>query len=148
MSILLERVRSWRSRRARVLLCEGGARLACWSLAAVSAAVWLDKLALLPQTVRSVVWLAAAAGLLRGAVVLLWRPWRGNSWGVVLDEDAIDRQTRYNVNLFLHGLLPQQNQKGALEHKNQQIKKLLTEAVEQLDLVRGRLTQAVGTATD
>lgn len=29
------------------------------------------------------------------------------AWGVVLDEAAIDRHTRYSVRLFLHGLLPE-----------------------------------------
>ena len=88
MSILLERARAWRGQRGRTLLCEGGGRLLAWSLAALSAAFWLDKLILLPQAARASVWLAGLAGAIAGAFVLLWRPWRGNLWPVVLDAAA------------------------------------------------------------
>jgi len=88
MSLLLERARAWRGQRGRALLCEGGGQLLSWSLAAVSAVLWLDDFVLLPQAVRAAVWLAGGAAALAGAFVLLWRPWRGNLWPVVLDEAA------------------------------------------------------------
>jgi AcrR family transcriptional regulator len=35
------------------------------------------------------------------------------AWGMTLDQDAIDRHTRYCVRLFLHGLLPRTGVTGA-----------------------------------
>ncbi|MCX5795752.1 MAG: hypothetical protein NTY77_09685 [Elusimicrobia bacterium] len=90
MSLLLERARAWRGQRARALLCEGGGRLLAWSLAALSAALWLDQIILLPQAARAVVWLAGLAAVLAGAWVLLWRPWRLNLWLTVLDGAALE----------------------------------------------------------
>jgi hypothetical protein len=88
MSLLAERVRSWRAERGRALLCEGGGRLLCAGLAAVTAAVWLDGLIFLPQALRWLAWSAAAAAALAGGYRLLWRPWRENVPPVVLDEVA------------------------------------------------------------
>jgi len=53
-------------------------------LAALTAALWLDKLILLPQSARVAAWLAGAAGGIFGAYTWLWRPWRRNLWPVVL----------------------------------------------------------------
>lgn len=69
-------------------------------------------------------------------------PANASAWGVVLDSEAIDRQTRYNVRLFLHGLLPQQNPDVAAGEENRRLKKLLAGTLEQLDLLRERLAQA------
>ena len=69
-------------------------------------------------------------------------PSNASAWGVVLESDAIDRQTRYNVKLFLHGLLPQQNPDATAGEDNRRLKKLLAGTVEDLDLLRARLAQA------
>jgi AcrR family transcriptional regulator len=65
------------------------------------------------------------------------------AWGVVLDDAAIDRHTRYCVKLFLHGALPAHGD-GALERENQRLKGLAHDAVAQLDRVRASLTQIAG----
>ncbi|MDD5628185.1 MAG: hypothetical protein PHU21_03910 [Elusimicrobia bacterium] len=88
MSLLLERARAWRRQRARALLCEGGGRLLAWSLAALSAALWLDELLVLPRAARAVLWLAGLAAALAGAGLLVWRPWRRNLWPAVLEGAA------------------------------------------------------------
>jgi AcrR family transcriptional regulator len=62
------------------------------------------------------------------------------AWGVVLDDAAIDRHTRYCVRLFLHGALPSHDD-GALERENQRLKVLAEDAAAQLDRVRASLTQ-------
>ena len=88
MASLLDRARAWRRQRTLVLLREGGVRLLCWSLPALTVALWLDEVFLLPQAARAACWLAGCCGLLAGAYCLLLRPWRRNCWGVVLDEVA------------------------------------------------------------
>lgn len=62
------------------------------------------------------------------------------AWGVVLDEAAIDRHTRYCVRLFLHGALPAQGS-GAIERENRRLKALVGEALAQLDQTRERLAK-------
>lgn len=85
----------------------------------------------------------AEAAALAFMHLVIGGPANASAWGVVLDKKAIDHQTRYCVHLFLYGLLPQHNQGGgAVDYENQQLKKLLAESVEQLDLLRGRLAQA------
>ncbi|MFA7602163.1 MAG: TetR/AcrR family transcriptional regulator [Novosphingobium sp.] len=63
------------------------------------------------------------------------------AWGVVLDDVAIERHTRYCVRLFLHGALPARGQ-GVLERENRRLKALVDEALAQLDSLRGRLAGA------
>ncbi|MBI5240816.1 MAG: hypothetical protein HY926_10115 [Elusimicrobia bacterium] len=88
MSLLVERARTWRRQRGQALVQEGGGRLLCAGLAALSVALWCDELLLLPQPLRLAAALAGAAAALAGAWALCWRPWRGNAWPVVLDEAA------------------------------------------------------------
>jgi AcrR family transcriptional regulator len=64
------------------------------------------------------------------------------AWGVVLDDTAIDRHTRYCVRLFLHGALPAQGG-GTLERENRRLKALAEDAAAQLDRVRASLAQIV-----
>lgn len=63
------------------------------------------------------------------------------AWGVVLDEETIDRHTRYGVRMFLYGLLRREPSAGptpegcdgpgpgALEEENRRLRKLLVESM-------------------
>ncbi len=67
------------------------------------------------------------------------------AWGVVRDKAAIDRRVRYSVRWFLHGLLPQSRAAITapfLEDENSRLKKLLAEAMIQLDQALERRQQA------
>ena len=64
-----------------------------------------------------------------------------SAWGVVLDESAVDRHTRYCVRLFLNGLLPRAKSAGSasgnaraaqLETENRRLRKLLLESMLEL----------------
>ncbi len=68
------------------------------------------------------------------------------AWGVGFDEAAVDFQTRYCVNLFLHGVQPQRTDStltgdavAAVEAENLRLKKLLAEAMIRLDQARESL---------
>jgi AcrR family transcriptional regulator len=62
------------------------------------------------------------------------------AWGVVLDDTAIDRHTRYCVRLFLHGALPAPGG-GAVERENRRLRALVEGAAAQLDRARASLAQ-------
>jgi AcrR family transcriptional regulator len=62
------------------------------------------------------------------------------AWGVVLDDAAVERHTRYCVRLFLHGALPAPGM-GALERENRHLQALVAEVAAQLDRARDRLSQ-------
>jgi TetR/AcrR family transcriptional regulator, mexJK operon transcriptional repressor len=53
------------------------------------------------------------------------------AWGVVLDDAAVERHTRYCVRLFLHGALPGQGS-AAIEQENQRIKAIVEDAARAL----------------
>jgi TetR/AcrR family transcriptional regulator, mexJK operon transcriptional repressor len=65
------------------------------------------------------------------------------AWGVVLDDEAIDRHTRYCVRLFLHGALPAPGS-GAIERENRRLKALAADAMAQLDQARATLSGMQG----
>lgn len=81
---------------------------------------------LLPEDVSAEEADEAALGFLH----LVTGPAINAAWGVVLDEDAIDRHTTYSVRLFLHGLMPQGG--SAAEEENRRLKQLLAETAELL----------------
>ncbi|MBW8752736.1 MAG: TetR/AcrR family transcriptional regulator [Sphingomonadales bacterium] len=62
------------------------------------------------------------------------------AWGVVLDDEAIDRHTRYCVRLFLHGALPTQGS-DAIERENRRLKALMGDTLTQLDQARALLAE-------
>lgn len=84
----------------------------------------------------------AEAAALAFMHLVIGGPAYASAWGVEADNDAIDRQTRYNVKLFLHGLLPQQSPDVAAGEESRRLKKLLAGAVGEIDLLRERLAQA------
>jgi AcrR family transcriptional regulator len=59
------------------------------------------------------------------------------AWGVVLDDAAIDRHTRYCVRLFLHGARPAQETR-ALERENQRLQASMREAAALLTRAQAR----------
>jgi len=63
------------------------------------------------------------------------------AWGVVMEEAAIERHTRYCVRLFLHGALPAPGS-GAIERENRRLKALLDEAADMLTQARDKLYEA------
>jgi AcrR family transcriptional regulator len=69
------------------------------------------------------------------------------AWGVHLDTGEVDRQTRYSVRLFLHGLLPQHAPESAAE-ENRRLKRLLGEVGAQLDAARKAIEQVGWAAED
>jgi AcrR family transcriptional regulator len=70
-------------------------------------------------------------------------PANAAAWGVPLEKATIDRRTRYSVRLLLHGLLPETERRtDALEDDNLRLKKLLAEAMVELDRARGRPAEA------
>ncbi len=62
--------------------------------------------------------------------------------GVVLDQAAVERHTRYCVGLFLHGLVPRDQQLIAVEEENLRLKRSMSDALAQLDRARERLDTA------
>lgn len=64
------------------------------------------------------------------------------AWGLEMDSEAVERHTRYCVELFLHGLLPPSGDSAGamiatqLEMENLRLKKLLAEKMIELDQVR------------
>jgi AcrR family transcriptional regulator len=80
-------------------------------------------------------------------------------WGLQLDEAAVDRHTRYAVDLFLHGLLPRAPEAAGAEvaggeagarppeqkslaDENRRLKKLLVETMLELTALKERQAQA------
>lgn len=68
-------------------------------------------------------------------------PANASAWGVVVDDEALDRHTRYCVALFLHGVVPRDQQSLAVEQENQRLKSSIADALGQLDRARERLKQ-------
>lgn len=60
------------------------------------------------------------------------------AWGVVMEEAAIERHTRYCVRLFLHGALPARGV-GETERENRRLKALVEQAGEMLARVQDKL---------
>jgi hypothetical protein len=68
------------------------------------------------------------------------------AWGVKLDGAAIDRLTRYCVDLFLHGLVPRETsgrdgaaaptELNALEEENRRLRQLLVESMLELSVLK------------
>lgn len=63
------------------------------------------------------------------------------AWGVVLDDVAIDRHTRYCVRLFLHGALPAIGA-GEIEREIRRLRAIAGETVELLTQAQEKLRQA------
>jgi AcrR family transcriptional regulator len=63
------------------------------------------------------------------------------AWGVTMEEEAIERHTRYCVRLFLHGALPTQGS-GAIERENRRLKALVEEAGDLLARTQDKLREA------
>lgn len=68
-------------------------------------------------------------------------PANASARGVVLNEEDVDRHTRYCVGLFLHGFLPRNHRSNAAEEENERLKQTITDALSQLESVRRRLEQ-------
>lgn len=62
--------------------------------------------------------------------------------GVVLDDAAVDKHTRYCVGLFLHGAMPKDRRSIALEEQNRRLKKSVTDALNEIDRARDHLDRA------
>ena len=88
MSLLLDKAKVWRRKRLLRELRAGAGRLVFLGVPVLTAALWLDRLAVLPQSARAVLWLAGLAAVAAGAYVRLVRPWRSNSWRAVFEEAA------------------------------------------------------------
>ncbi|MCX2934854.1 TetR/AcrR family transcriptional regulator [Mycobacterium sp. CVI_P3] len=67
--------------------------------------------------------------------------------GVVIDDAAIDKHTRYCIGLFLHGVLPKDRRSLAVEEENARLKKSVTDALTQIDQARERLDRALDERT-
>jgi AcrR family transcriptional regulator len=63
--------------------------------------------------------------------------------GVVMDDAAIDRHTRYSVRLFLYGVVPTDRMRVAAEEENTRLRDSIGEALSDLDRVRSRLENSV-----
>ena len=68
-------------------------------------------------------------------------PANNAAWGVLPEQEAIDRHTRYSLRIFLHGLNGAKidatgADRAALEEDNLRLKKLLAETMIQLDQAR------------
>ena len=59
--------------------------------------------------------------------------------GVALDDADVERHTRYTVGLFLHGVMPADQRRLAVEQENIRLRNSMEEALAQLDLVRDQL---------
>lgn len=68
-------------------------------------------------------------------------PANASARGVALDQEAVDRHTRYCVGLFVHGLWPRDQQRIAVEEENRRLKKTIADAADELERVRERLNQ-------
>jgi AcrR family transcriptional regulator len=68
-------------------------------------------------------------------------PANASARGVVLDEETVDRHTRYCVRLFVHGILPRDHQQIAAEEENKRLKQTIADALDDLERVRERLYQ-------
>lgn len=68
-------------------------------------------------------------------------PANASARGVVLNDEDVDRHTRYCVGLFLHGVLPRDNHLLAVEEENQRLQSAVTAALDDLERVRQRLNQ-------
>lgn len=68
------------------------------------------------------------------------------AWGVILDDEAIQRHTRYCVRLFLHGALPAQGS-AMIERENRRIKAIVEDAAHELDRACKTLKQ-ISTSQD
>lgn len=64
------------------------------------------------------------------------------SRGIALDDEAVDRHTRYSVRLFLYGASPRGRRTVALEEENLRLKESMVEVLAQLDAARDRLERA------
>jgi TetR/AcrR family transcriptional regulator, mexJK operon transcriptional repressor len=64
------------------------------------------------------------------------------SRGIVLDDAAVDRRTRYCVGLFLHGVLPRDRRSVAAEEENVRLRSSMTDVLAQLDRARDQLERA------
>ena len=82
---LPERARAWRREFLGRAALEGSARLVGWSLAALAALLWTDRLFSLPQGVRQACWLVAGVLLLAAVYAWVFGPWLRFDWGPVLD---------------------------------------------------------------
>lgn len=65
--------------------------------------------------------------------------------GVVLDDAAVDRHTRYCVRLFLHGVVPRDRKSIAIEEESRRLRSSMSEALTQLDQARQRLEAGLQT---
>jgi hypothetical protein len=127
MSVLLERARGWRRQRALVESSLGAGRLFFGTLVVLTVSFWLDGFFLLPQAVRFGWWLAGGAGILVGAYLFLWLPWRRNRWSVVLDEVA-----RAVPELRAHLLPAWELRESASPHTSKQLAEAHLQATEKL----------------
>ncbi len=59
--------------------------------------------------------------------------------GVALDDDAVDRHTRYCVGLFLHGVVQRDRKSIAVEEENLRLKRSMSDALTKIDQARKRL---------
>lgn len=59
--------------------------------------------------------------------------------GVVVRDDAVDRQIRYSVGLFLHGILPRDRARTAAEEENVRLRHAIGDALSDLDRARDQL---------
>ncbi|MFC3778847.1 TetR/AcrR family transcriptional regulator [Mycolicibacterium holsaticum] len=71
-------------------------------------------------------------------------PANASARGVLLSDEQVDRHTRYCVGLFLHGILPHDQQRRAVDAENQQLRKTIADALGDLERVRERLNQSDG----
>jgi TetR/AcrR family transcriptional regulator, mexJK operon transcriptional repressor len=63
------------------------------------------------------------------------------AWGVTMEQEAIERHTRYCVRLFLHGALPAPGS-GAIERENRRLRALVKEAGDLLARTQEKLREA------
>ncbi|MDH6242735.1 TetR/AcrR family transcriptional regulator [Mycobacterium sp. OTB74] len=68
-------------------------------------------------------------------------PANASARGVVLQDDAVDRHTRYCVGLFLHGVLPHDHQRMVAEQETRRLRSTIAATLEDLERVRERLNE-------
>jgi TetR/AcrR family transcriptional regulator, mexJK operon transcriptional repressor len=66
-------------------------------------------------------------------------PANATARGLVMDDEAVDRHTRYCVGLFLHGVLPRNSHTRAIEAENQRLKAAIAGARDDLERIQDRL---------
>jgi len=71
-------------------------------------------------------------------------PTNAAAWGVPMDAEQVERDTRYNVRLFLHGLQMPGKGGGEAKRESQQTEKLLSGMLAQLDKLRDEVEQLRG----